>query len=402
MASHTALAGGTPDFGDFVRTEDEELDLEEVVEPWHKYDLNETRVFYPIYLGEVLNERYLVEHRLGFGGGSTVWMAHDLQEKKDVALKVMALGDWGDNEKHIQDEIIRNVQDTSHLVTYLATFLLPGKKGHHRVLVFPLMGPCIYPVTLGKIPMASRMLAARQLLEAVESLHEAGIVHRDLNERNCMWGMVPLDNANRDAKYEALGRPLKHVIPNVELWKQGELVRAVEVPEKLRTDEFFLGDFGIAKKLNDDATTQEGLPPTKFCSPERLHGKDPSFACDMWSYMVIFSILYLRFPPFPTCFDGGLIGSMVDALGSLPKEWKDLYIWPPGRDSWYEEGQMPNPDWDLDATIKRFHPDVDPIERQHVNSIMSKVFIYCPEKRLTATQLLRDPSFRAIMDRYGC
>lgn len=115
----------TADFGDFVSTESEELDLEEVVEPWHKYDIKETphaSVFYPICVGEVLHERYLVEHKIGSGGFSTVWMAHDLQHKRDVALKVMSSGDWGENETHMQDEILQTVQDTSHLVAYLATF----------------------------------------------------------------------------------------------------------------------------------------------------------------------------------------------------------------------------------------------------------------------------------------
>jgi len=44
----------------------------------------------------------MVEHKIGFGGFSTVWMAYDLQDK-----------------------IIQDVQDSSHLVTYLTTFLLP-------------------------------------------------------------------------------------------------------------------------------------------------------------------------------------------------------------------------------------------------------------------------------------
>ncbi|KAB8274367.1 hypothetical protein BDV30DRAFT_237807 [Aspergillus minisclerotigenes] len=94
------------DFGDFVRDEDEEADLEEIVEPWHNYDEETERVFYPIRLGEVLNERYLVEHKISFGGFSTAWMAHDLQEKRDVALKVMCLGDWAESEIYIQDKII--------------------------------------------------------------------------------------------------------------------------------------------------------------------------------------------------------------------------------------------------------------------------------------------------------
>jgi hypothetical protein len=117
---------GTADFGDFVSNEDDEADVEEAAEPWHKYDITKTpHVFYPIRLGEVLNERYLVEHKIGSGGFSTVWMAHDLREKRDVALKVTASGDWGETKTRIQDEILRSVEDTSHLVTIWRPFCLP-------------------------------------------------------------------------------------------------------------------------------------------------------------------------------------------------------------------------------------------------------------------------------------
>lgn len=413
---------GTADFGDFVSTEDEELDLEEVVEPWHKYDIKHSpQVFYPIHLGEVLNERYLVEHKLGSGGFSTVWMAHDLQHKRDVAIKVMFSGEWGENEIRMQDEILQNVQDTSHIVTYLATFLLPGNGCHHRVLVFPLMGPCLCPVTLRKMSMTTRMSAAKQLLEALENLHKAGIVHRgewtphilflavahsnvyliDLNDRNCMWGMVPLHNLSRSAKYKALGRPLKQVIPFVDLWKQGELVGPVKIPENLRTGDFYLGDFGLAMKPGDPVIPR-GYPPMQYCSPDRLHAESPSFACDMWSYMTIFAELYLGCTPFPTCVKGGIITGIVRCLGPLPEKWKGLYTHPRDFDSWYDERNTPDPKNDLASEIAYLRPDADPIERELVRSIMSKIFTYCPEKRLTATQLLQDPSFKAIMDKYGC
>ena len=129
---------GIEDFGDFVCTEDEEVDLEEVAEPWQKYSIKETsRVFYPVYLGEVLNERYLVEHKLGHGGVSTVWMARDLQSDRDVALKVTSSGEYGENEIQMQDIIIQNVQDASHLVTCLSTFQLPGDKCHHGFWYYP-------------------------------------------------------------------------------------------------------------------------------------------------------------------------------------------------------------------------------------------------------------------------
>ncbi|KAJ5611893.1 hypothetical protein N7528_008998 [Penicillium herquei] len=390
MSTKTASAPKDPkdnemaDFGDFVSTEDEEIDVEEVAEPWQKYDGRETsNVFYPIYIGEVLDERYLVEHKLGFGGFSTVWMAHDLHEKRDVALKVMSSGEHGDYEIRIQDEIIQNIPDTSHLVTYLATFLLHRNIYYHRVLVLPLMGPCLDGILLGKMTMATRMSAARQLLEALEVLHKAGIVHRDLNERN------------------SLGRPLKEIIPCVELWKQGELVRPADVPENLRTEAFYLGDFGLAMKLGDPIT-QSGYPPVQFCSPDRLHGKHPSFACDIWSYMIIFAELYLGYLPFHSFLDGGIVASFARCLGPLPEKWKDLYAHPGRLDSWYDQRQAPDPKHNLEATIARFRPDADPSERKLVQSVISKVFTYCPEKRLTATQLLQGPSFRTIMDKYGC
>ncbi|KAJ5457233.1 hypothetical protein N7530_012507 [Penicillium desertorum] len=403
MANTEASPGDMPDFGDFPKDEDEEADLEHIAEPWHRYSTVDNQyVLYPIHLGEVLNERYLVEHKLGFGGGSTVWMAFDLQDKRDVALKVIALGQWADNEIRIQDEILKTVQNTSRLVIYTATFILPrDNKSHHRVLVFPMKGPSISTLSLQTIPAASRMSAARQLLQTVASLHEAGIMHRDLNVRNCMWGMTPIDGLSRSAKYELLGRPIKETIPFVDLWKKGELVTPVKVPDGLRTDEFYLCDFGLAKKISD-LETQRGYPPMHYCSPDRLHKQEPSFACDMWSYMAIFSMLYLEFPPFPTFVEGGVVGGMVECLGPLPEKWKGLYTHPGGLDSWYDQSQSPDPKYIIAEKIAYFRPDADLAERQHVESVMLKVFIYEPEKRLTAKELLRDPSFRAIMERYGC
>ncbi|KAM5442207.1 hypothetical protein MferCBS31731_002581 [Microsporum ferrugineum] len=392
------------DFGDFARDEDEEGDIEELAEPWHKYSTKETpHVFYPICLGEVLNKRYLVEHKIGYGGFSTVWMAHDLQDKKDVALKVMSLGEWGETEIRMQDEIIQNVQDTSHLVTYLATFILPGNIGYHRVLVLPLMGPPLCYLTMRNMSVGTRMSAAKQLLVALGNLHRAGIIHRDLNERNCMWGMTPLHNLSRGTKYKVLGRPLKEIIPNIsDLWKQGELVQPLNISSSdLRTDKFYLGDFGLAMKLSDPIPPR-GYPPMEFCSPDRLHNKGLTVACDMWSYMVLFSILYLGFPPFPSFLKGGIISGIVKSIGPLPKQWKGHYTYPKGLDSWYDQNQTTDPKHDLASTIAYYRPDSDPTERKHVLSIMTRMFTYFPEKRLTATELLQDPSFNAIMNKYGC
>lgn len=216
-----------------------------------------------------------------------------------------------------------------------------------------------------------------------------------------MWGVEPLDHLPRSAKYEALGRPLKQMIPVDDLWKKGELVGPVKVPQSLHTTKFYLGDYGLAKKVSDP-TTPRGYPPLQYCSPDRLHRKDPSPACDMWSYMVLFAQLYIGYVPFSSFYNGGIIGGLVMALGPLPEEWKGHYTHSEGRDFWYDQNQKPHPEWTLESRMANLRPDADPTERSHALSIMHRVFTYDPAKRLTAAQLLRDPSFRAIMENHGC
>ncbi|KAK2786742.1 hypothetical protein FQN53_006218 [Emmonsiellopsis sp. PD_33] len=395
----------TTDLGSFASTETEEEDIEELAEPFYKYSKKDTsRVFCPICIGEVLNKRYCIEHKLGHGGFATVWLAHDLETGTDVALKIMASGKSGELEVRMQEEIMQSVQDISHLVTYLATFSLSGEDGcDHRVLVFPWRGDCLDTLRVKKMSMATRMSAARQLLEALESLHNAGIVHRDLNDRNCFWGTVPLHHLNRKAKYQLLGRPLKQSISWVDgLWKPGEYVKPLTIPMHLHDDTFYLGDFGLAMKLgNPVVPEQDGRPPTQFCSPERLHKRPPSIACDMWSYLCIFAELYIGFTPFTTMADGGAVTSMVRLLGPLPEDWKGEHIDPEyARDSWYDQDNKPSPDFNLRTQIERMHPDAGTDEWDLVYSILTRGFSYVPEERLTATQLLRDASFKALMDRY--
>ncbi|EEP79444.1 predicted protein [Uncinocarpus reesii 1704] len=302
------------DYGDFIDPYSDD-DFEYFVETPSIYQPSADYLYYPLCLGEVLNSRYRVEHKLGHGGFSTVWMAFDLKKQTDVALKILTEGQ-GSNEYHMQNEILQNVKDTSRLTLYLDTFVLPGD---HRVLVFPLRSPMLSVITLKAKSMATRMSAARQLLQELESLHKAGIVHRDLNPGNCMWNIKSLAHLERD---------------------------------------------------------------------------DPSPACDIWSYMCIFSTLWCGITPFHTRPGEQEVSTMVAKLGPLPLPFKGHYIWPEEEeDAWYIHTPNPrNPGWDLEGTITKFSHFSGTEERKHVLSLMHKCFRYLPEERPTATQLLQDPS----------
>ena len=90
-----------------------------------------------------------------------------------------------------------------------------------------------------------------------------------------------------------------------------------------------------------DSVAQPGYPPLEFCSPERLYGKDPSFACDMWSYMII-SFIYQGHPPFHGWFRDEVLTTTTVFLGLLPERWKGSYIYADGQDSWYDQNQTPS------------------------------------------------------------
>ena len=115
----------------------------------------------------------------------------------------------------------------------------------------------------------------------------------DLNDENVMWGISSLDDLSKKQKYEFLGRPKEVALTNV--WKKGELVMPVEVhPPFLRTDTAYLGDFGM--RLLEAGTDMRFKPSPwnmLYHSPETFHNGIPSFASDMWSYMCLFTELYL-------------------------------------------------------------------------------------------------------------
>ncbi|KAG5748888.1 hypothetical protein H9Q72_007232 [Fusarium xylarioides] len=380
---------GNIDEGDFV-------EVEEVSENPQRYLEG---LYYPICIGETLANQYRIEHKLGHGGFSTVWMAYDVLANKDVALKIMTPEESNEHEYKMQTEIARSIQDKSHLILYENTFMLPGPHGDHRVLVLPLQGPNLRDYLRQK-PVAVRMSAAKQLLQAISHLHDCGIVHRDLSSANVMWSLRPMNNSSVVAKYEQIGRP-KKVRLDPDLWKAGELVLPMKVRESLIGDEISLGDFGLAIK-SGTPVSQKLQSPAIYCAPERVHDQDPTFATDMWSYMCIFAELYMGYALFYGSGNSSIVSCIVHALGHLPTTWKGTYkAGGVSSDWWYDQDYELDPTASLEAKVARLRPDVDAAERVLVISVLRKGLSYLPQGRLTARELLEDASFKNLMQIYG-
>jgi serine/threonine protein kinase len=212
-----------------------------------------------------------------------------------------------------------------------------------------------------------------------------------------MWGITPLDNLDKKAKYEHLGRPQK--IPISAIWGKAELVKTAEIPKSLLTETIYLGDFGMAFKAGTKVE-RKVLSPHLFRAPELFHNVDPSFASDMWSYMCIFSQLYFYWVPWQLPLRSEMFNEMVKISGPLPEQWKGNYIGKKYDNSWYDQSTTSDFRSGIESLIQQERPETSPTERNHVLSVMSKVFCYRPEDRLTAQQLLRDDSFKALMEIY--
>ena len=150
----------------------------------------------PIEIGEKIhNGRYLIVHRLGHGGNSTVWLALDQSydnsappdplRPRYVAIKIGTASRSQQEATFLSElQALRQPHDrveSHYIASLLDQFQISGPNGTHCCLVTEFLGPsvanfCRYPRSdLLPLPLARRV--AVQCTEALEFLHSHGIVH---------------------------------------------------------------------------------------------------------------------------------------------------------------------------------------------------------------------------------
>jgi len=140
-------------------------------------------------VGQTLDGRFLLNEEIGHGGMSTIFKAQDLQdENKPVVVKVAlpafssGVGAWSMFQR--EEEIARQLDhpsilkflplDTSKRRSYMVTEFVPGITLADRLVQQPLL------------PEAEAVSIASKVCEALEHVHEHGVVHYDLKPGNVM------------------------------------------------------------------------------------------------------------------------------------------------------------------------------------------------------------------------
>ena len=210
--------------------------------------------------GAQFGPRYRIESVIGEGGMGKVYKAYDKDLDRTVALKVVRAefaSDPASMQRFKQELLLasrishRNILRIHDLgdvggLKFISMAYVEGKDLHD------LLTEC------GKMPIERAVNIAKQLASALEAAHTEGVVHRDLKPRN-----VLID----------------------------------------QTDHVFVSDFGLAKSLEAETTTQmtragEVLGTPRYMSPEQAESKPADHRSDIYSFGVILYEMVTGEPPF--------------------------------------------------------------------------------------------------------
>jgi exonuclease VII small subunit len=193
--------------------------------------------------GELLKDRYRLEHTLGRGGMAAVWLGHDEVLDRPVAVKVLA--DTIAADPGFVARFRREAQTAAGLShPNLVGVYDFSEEGERPYLVMQFVPGDSLAALLERGEGVDCDKLAREMLDALVHIHGAGILHRDV--------------------------------------KPGNIVVEPDGTAKLI-------DFGIARPLDATAMTRTGLimATERFAAPEVMEGRPASERSDLYSLGVV-------------------------------------------------------------------------------------------------------------------
>lgn len=162
----------------------------------------------------VINDRWVVMELIGMGGMGEVYRVHQLNLKRDIALKIISqkfFQEFGDDPYEAQtclERFQREVQvmaqidhpNVLHLYDYGTILLKNGTESNIRYIAMEFIPGATLRSTMseeGFHPDDNQLkdwllLYFLPLLDGVETLHKLGVIHRDLKPENILMdGNVP-------------------------------------------------------------------------------------------------------------------------------------------------------------------------------------------------------------------
>lgn len=223
--------------------------------------------------------RYELREKIGAGGMGEVYLAHDTQLDRRVALKVL-LAEFTSDEERVQrfklEAKAASALNHPNIITihevgesegqlYIATEFVDGDTLRDKI-------------SAGNLSLPGCIKIAEQVADAISAAHEAHIVHRDIKPENIM--------IRRDGYAKILDFGLAKPTPN---HKPGDEAATMQMVQ-----------------------TQAGLVmgSVRYMSPEQARGKKTDERTDVWSLgVVLYEMVTGRNP-----FEGETVSDSLAAL----------------------------------------------------------------------------------------
>ena len=206
--------------------------------------------------GTLVSGRYRIRAIVGVGGMGVVYRAHDEELGLDIALKVLRpdLGTDHQGIERFRRELVLARQVTHRNVVRIHDI---GESDGLRFLTMRYVeGRSLLDVLEkgGPLPLERALRIVRQVAEALQDAHDAGVVHRDL--------------------------------------KPGNVLLEAD-------DTAYITDFGVARSLDRDGLTRAGavVGTTDYLSPEQARGDPVDGRSDIYALgIVLFEMLTRQLP----------------------------------------------------------------------------------------------------------
>lgn len=194
----------------------------------------------------VIAGRYALVGELGRGGMGIVWRAQDRHIGRFVAIKELHLPDGIAHEERrvLEERALREARTAGKLndPAVVTVYDAINENGTTYIVMELVEAATLSTLIGAQGPMPPNQVVsiALQALSALETAHQAGIVHRDVKPGNLM--------VRPDGKVK-------------------------------------LTDFGIAQAVDDPRLTTSGslIGSPAYMAPERIHGHEAGPASDLWA-----------------------------------------------------------------------------------------------------------------------
>ncbi|KAG0648290.1 Serine threonine-kinase SRPK [Hyphodiscus hymeniophilus] len=258
--------------------------------------------YYPANPGEVVNNRYKILTKVGWGTASTVWLAEDLERTpfQHVTIKINTSNpDYEDNILHelgINKSLTKDPSLAGFAFVRAAfdDFVAIGPTGTaHSCLVFEAMREPLsqfqHRLVGDSVPPQLLKVYVDFILQGLDYLHsECQIIHTDLKADNIMMSFEDPSVIDEYVNAQSDHPMPRKIVNDRNIYLSHNNFGALKSYWILPK----IADFGLAHRRDGEKPLRHPIQPPLYHAPEVLLGVPWSYSADIWSLgVMLFELL---------------------------------------------------------------------------------------------------------------